>query len=158
MGVFQNNLMGAAAAAAAGGGDFYDHQIANSCRFIRADASKLSRALGTATANTKWTFSSWVKASSFPTGTTDQRGIFGATGSNYGLGLVLSCPVANEPQLLYLHYPSSASGPNAGGVQTLVYLKRLFRDPSAWYHIVVNQDTTQSTASDRIKFYINGEL
>lgn len=153
-----NNELWQKPAGGAGGAGFYTHQIANSCRFIRADASKLSRALGTATANTKWTFSSWVKPSSFPTGTTDQRGIFGATGSTYGLGLVLSCPVANEPQLLFLDYPSGASGPNAGGVQTLVYLKRLFRDPNAWYHIVVNQDTTQSTASDRIKFYINGEL
>jgi hypothetical protein len=33
---------------------------------------------------------------------------------------------------------------------------RLFRDVSAWYHIVVSVDTTQATASDRIKIYING--
>jgi len=33
---------------------------------------------------------------------------------------------------------------------------RLFRDVSAWYHIVVAFDTTQSTANDRIKVYING--
>jgi len=35
-------------------------------------------------------------------------------------------------------------------------LSRLFRDVSAWYHIVVAFDTTQSTANDRIKVYING--
>ena len=34
---------------------------------------------------------------------------------------------------------------------------RLFRDSSAWYHIVVAYDTTQATASNRIKIYINGE-
>jgi hypothetical protein len=33
---------------------------------------------------------------------------------------------------------------------------RLFRDASAWYHIVVAVDTTQGTASNRVKFYING--
>ena len=33
---------------------------------------------------------------------------------------------------------------------------RLFRDTSAWYHIVVAVDTTQATASDRIKIWING--
>ena len=33
---------------------------------------------------------------------------------------------------------------------------RLFRDVNAWYHIVVAIDTTQGTASDRIKLYING--
>ena len=27
----------------------------------------------------------------------------------------------------------------------------------AWYHIVFRYDTTQATASDRIKFYVNGE-
>ena len=33
---------------------------------------------------------------------------------------------------------------------------RFFRDPTAWYHIVVAIDTTQGTASDRVKIYING--
>ena len=33
---------------------------------------------------------------------------------------------------------------------------RLFRDTSAWYHIVVSIDTTQATASNRIKMYVNG--
>jgi len=33
---------------------------------------------------------------------------------------------------------------------------RKFRDPSAWYHIVVAVDTTQATQSNRVKIYING--
>jgi len=33
---------------------------------------------------------------------------------------------------------------------------RFFRDHSAWYHLVVKIDTTQSSASDRVKIYING--
>ena len=33
---------------------------------------------------------------------------------------------------------------------------RVFRDPSAWYHIVVAFDTTDSTADNRVKVYING--
>tara|TARA_R100000655_G_scaffold109970_1_gene166719 strand:- start:1134 stop:2462 length:1329 start_codon:yes stop_codon:yes gene_type:complete len=33
---------------------------------------------------------------------------------------------------------------------------RVFRDPNAFYHIVVSIDTTQATSSDRVKFYING--
>ena len=33
---------------------------------------------------------------------------------------------------------------------------RRFRDTSAWYHIVIAVDTTQGTASNRIKIYING--
>jgi hypothetical protein len=33
---------------------------------------------------------------------------------------------------------------------------RKFRDTSAWYHVVLSVDTTQATASDRIKIYVNG--
>ena len=33
---------------------------------------------------------------------------------------------------------------------------RLFRDPAAWYHMVVAVDTTQSTNTDRVKIYWNG--
>ena len=36
------------------------------------------------------------------------------------------------------------------------YSTRLFRDPSAWYHVVLAVDTTQGTASNRIKLYVNG--
>ena len=36
-------------------------------------------------------------------------------------------------------------------------LSRAFRDRSAWYHLVVAFDTTDSTAEDRIKIYVNGE-
>ena len=35
---------------------------------------------------------------------------------------------------------------------------QLFRDASAWMHIVLRFDTTQSTATDRARIYINGEV
>ena len=35
---------------------------------------------------------------------------------------------------------------------------RRFRDTLAWYHIVCRVDSTQSTASDRVRLYVNGEL
>jgi hypothetical protein len=34
---------------------------------------------------------------------------------------------------------------------------QLFRDPAAWYHIVLAVDTTQATSSNRFKVYINGQ-
>jgi hypothetical protein len=34
---------------------------------------------------------------------------------------------------------------------------QVFRDPSAWYHIVWSVDTTQATATNRVKLYVNGE-
>jgi len=33
---------------------------------------------------------------------------------------------------------------------------RLFRDPSAWYHIVCAIDTTSGTADNRVRLYVNG--
>lgn len=37
-----------------------------------------------------------------------------------------------------------------------VKTNRVFKDTSAWYHIVVSVDTSLSTASDRVKTWVNG--
>jgi hypothetical protein len=42
------------------------------------------------------------------------------------------------------------------GYNYQIKTNRVFRDTSSWYHLVVAFDTTQGTASDRIKIYING--
>jgi len=39
---------------------------------------------------------------------------------------------------------------------TQLRTNRVFRDINSWYHIVATLDTTQSTSSDRLKFYVNG--
>ena len=44
----------------------------------------------------------------------------------------------------------------AGISKISLVTNRLFRDPSAFYHVVIAVDTTQGTASDRVKMYING--
>jgi hypothetical protein len=49
----------------------------------------------------------------------------------------------------------SLDGPTPG-VNAIT--NRLFRDPSAWMHIVIRFDTTQSTVTDRARIYINGEV
>jgi hypothetical protein len=45
-------------------------------------------------------------------------------------------------------------GAGTSGFQ--IWSARVFRDPSAWYHLVIAVDTTQATDSNRIKVYING--
>ncbi len=47
------------------------------------------------------------------------------------------------------------SGYESGTTFRLI-TNRKFRDTSAWYHVVFSVDTTQATASDRIKIYVNG--
>jgi len=44
----------------------------------------------------------------------------------------------------------------SGAFQFQLITTQVFRDPSAWYHIVVVSDTTQATAANRIKMYVNG--
>jgi len=41
-------------------------------------------------------------------------------------------------------------------ISKFIFTTRLFRDVSAWYHIVIAFDTTQGTAANRIKLYVNG--
>ena len=48
---------------------------------------------------------------------------------------------------------STTAGVSANGA---IRTSRLFRDTSAWYHIVVAFDTTQGTAANRVKIYVNG--
>jgi hypothetical protein len=43
-----------------------------------------------------------------------------------------------------------------GGTYYNLRTNRLFRDTSGWYHCVLAYDTTQGTASERAKMYING--
>jgi hypothetical protein len=44
----------------------------------------------------------------------------------------------------------------SGADQAQLRTNRLFRDPSAWYHVVLVYDSAQGTASNRVKIYING--
>jgi len=46
---------------------------------------------------------------------------------------------------------------NNNGTGVRLTTKREFRDGSSWYHIVYAVDTTQATASNRVKMYVNGE-
>jgi hypothetical protein len=43
----------------------------------------------------------------------------------------------------------------SGSASNLITTQQ-FRDPSAWYHFVLQYDTTQATSSDRMKLYVNG--
>jgi hypothetical protein len=43
-----------------------------------------------------------------------------------------------------------------GGSSIYLVTSALYRDPSAWYHIVIAVDTTQATSSNRVKLYVNG--
>ena len=85
-----------------------------------------------------WTYSTWVKRTEISG--SDAFHLFGASYTNIQF-------MTND--LLRVELYDGASTVYAD-------LNRVFRDTSAWYHIVVTLDTTQSTAADRVKIYING--
>ena len=90
---------------------------------------------------TKMTYSVWIKRSALGEGE-----IFAAHQlSSYYTDLYF-----NSTDRLQLY-----SNINSSGAAELV-TERKFRDVNAWYHIVLAVDTTLATASDRIKFYVNG--
>ncbi len=46
---------------------------------------------------------------------------------------------------------------NNSSASAQLVTNQVFRDINGWYHIVVVGDTTQTTASDRLKMYVNGQ-
>ena len=120
----------------AGGGDS-GYEIERSLRFNSGDSAYLSRTPSSAGNRKTWTWSGWVKRTKLSQWTV----LFGgAVGSNTD-GIFIT-----SDNIIYV-----ALGANH-------YLAPILRDTSAWYHIVIAVDTTQSTNTDRIKVYINGVL
>ena len=116
------------------------YEVDNSCRFDEGRTTSLSRTLGTPTTANVWTFSCWVKKSKLG----DYQNLLAADG---GSGLRDCIRFQNDDKLTVFF--NEVSG---GEVKT----NRVFKDPSAWYNIVVAVDTTQGTASNRVKIYVNG--
>jgi hypothetical protein len=88
-----------------------------------------------------WTFSAWVKRTSLSANV-----IFSSSldGNNFG-----NIEIDNNNRKFQFSTWQSATTIN-------LITSRVFRDTSAWYHIVVVVDTTQSTESNRVKLYVNG--
>ena len=119
-----------------------EYQISRSLRFNSADSPYLSRTPSATSSQTTATFSAWVKRSRL--GSAAENRMFAeSTGSGAGLFWVLFT-TSDQLQVLV-----NGSGTNITSTQ-------VFRDPSAWYHIVAAVDTNQATSSDRIKIYVNG--
>ena len=104
-------------------------------------ATYLSRSISSTGNRKTWTFSCWLKRND-----TGNGQLFSANDASNGTYSTVSF---SGSALRYYDYWS-------GSVQGELKTNRVFRDPNAWYHIVVRYDTTQSTADDRIRFYVNG--
>jgi hypothetical protein len=127
---------------AAGVSTGYD--IDNSLRFNDNDSAYLSRTPSSAGNQKTWTWSGWLKIGKFGT----HAALFGkAYGSTPWSQLMFE-----SDKLEFRHYIDGYYGYNITLITTQV-----FRDPSAWYHIVLAVDTEQGVAANRVKMYVNGE-
>jgi len=129
---------------------FYPYSIDQSLRFNDNDSAYLSRTPASAGNRKTWTFNCWFKLT-----------VSGTTINFFGAGT----GVYNNRFDVYLITPSTDArlgwilDPRlSGGTYYQDVSLARFRDPSAWYMLTVKFDTTQATAADRIKLYINGEV
>ena len=122
------------------------YEVSNSLRFDNPTDDNLAITFGSAGNRKTFTISAWVKRSAL---TTDGSfTIFGAGGTG-----------SNPRSILFFSSDAFRFGDNASGsANKEIMTNALFRDPSAWYHIVVGVDTTQATDTNRFKMYVNGVL
>jgi len=132
-----------------GGGAPAVYPINQSLRFNSADAYTFRRTVGSdSTSQTKFTVSIWSKRGVINSGTTSSFGrqMIVYTGQSNGAGNLFGLEWREDEVACIFN--------GAGSIYPQTVAK--FRDPSAWYHIVVAVDTDQTTAADRCKIYVNG--
>ena len=118
------------------------YQIERSLRFNSADSAYLNRTPASAGNRKTWTWSAWVKR----TNVGNSQTLFAARTGVGATYLVVSFDQAGDFRLAS---DSETSYP-------LFKTNALFRDPSAWYHVVVALNMTQATSTNRLKVYVNG--
>jgi hypothetical protein len=118
------------------------YQISRSLRFSQPDSSYLSRTPASAGSRTTWTLSGWFKG--FKSNLNNVIYVAGSGANQTGIYID-----SGNQQLNFYEIQSSSTIGNLVTTQ-------VFRDYSAWYHIVATYDSTQATASSRMRLYVNG--
>jgi hypothetical protein len=120
------------------------YQISRSLRFNSADSAYLNRTPASAGNRRTWTFSAWVKRSQLSSGNAMLATVSGSAFNYFSFG------TSSGDWLTFAYFDGASDvfGVNTSGTS-------VFRDVSAWYHIVLFVDTTQATAANRVKIYVN---
>ena len=110
-----------------------------------ADDATLTRTVSTTSNRRTFTHSFWVKRTRLGYGM-----IFGHTdgAGSYFFNFVFN----SDDKIEFNEYRYNESPSN----KIRLITTRLFRDVTSWYHIVTAVDTTQATAANRVKIYVNG--
>ena len=116
------------------------YDINNSLRFRNSASAYLSRTPASSGSQTTWTWSGWVK-----------RGKLGAAQTFFG-----EYNANNDAGYSVIYFGSNDKLSFTGFYTVYLDTTQVFRDSSAWYHIVLAVDTTQATSTNRMKLYVNG--
>jgi hypothetical protein len=114
------------------------YNLTNSLRFRASASAYLNRTPSVAGNQRTFTWSGWVK-----------RGILGTTVTFYG-----SYNGSGTDSALRFTSTDTLQFYTAGGTY-VVATTSVFRDPASWYHVVLAVDTTQATAANTVKIYVN---
>jgi hypothetical protein len=137
MSVVNNNLLLTADAGVS------QYQISRSLRLNRPDTAFLSRVPGVAGNRTTWSFCCWVKRSNISTNQT----IFCTSDATANTSVLYFTSSNN------LEFYELTSGSYVGRKVT----SAVYRDSSAWAHVMAVWNTANTTASDRMQLYVNGQ-
>jgi len=117
------------------------YEIDNSLRYNDGDSARLSHTTGSSGSARTFTWSMWLKRS-----TLSSTQYFFNSNNGHSDAAFLGGLFNSSDELLITSWD--------GGTE--LKTNGLFRDVSAWYHIVFAIDTTQGTNTNRVKLYING--
>ena len=120
--------------------------VSNSLRFDTVGSENLKFTPSTYSSSTTGTFSWWIK-----------RGLL----SNEALSVVWSNTYTNDNNRTYISINGNdqlGTSVQYSGSSNNTYTNMVLRDTSAWYHCVVRFNSTESSQSDRVKIWVNGEL
>lgn len=120
------------------------YNLTKSLRFRGSAGAYLNRTPASAGDRQKFTFSFWCKRGTLGSAqrVIQSRDDATANGNNFTVQFTAA------DTLFIDNY--------ANAYLLQLYTSQVFRDPSAWYHITIAIDTTQATASNRAKLYVNG--
>ena len=123
-----------------GGSQSGGYLIDNSLRFNDDDSASIDKTFSSAGDRRTFTWSSWNKRS----GKSGQESIF------------LGYTATSQLGFSQITFTTSNRLAFTGASYLWLESTQVFRDTSAWYHIVVAVDSTNATADDRVKLYVNG--
>jgi len=121
---------------------FYNGVATQSLRYNDDDSPYLQRTHSGGNQQS-WTWSGWVKR-----GNLGQQNLFGTEQDGSNIGRI---EFRSDHKIKVNNKTGNTNGDEC---QTLA----VYRDVSAWYHIVVSFDGSQSTQANRTKIYVNGIL